>query len=86
MEDDPVAKGAWVVSLDRGKTPQTLHRVGECFRTPGVHFKNYMILSEDEVLGDEPALQPPYDRVCRDCFPRGMLATEEPSSSEEEEN
>ena len=40
-----------------------LHRVGNCFRVPGVHYFRYESYGED--------LPPPekYDWVCLDCWP-----------------
>ena len=40
---------------------KTLHKVGECYRLPGVHFKNY------EVLGDSMPDDSSYHGVC---FPK----------------
>ena len=54
----------------------TLHKGGECHRVPGVHCNNV------EFLGNEMPKADLYTRVCKDCFPNGVLWMSDPESSE----
>ena len=41
--------GAYVLSLNsRGKS-KTLHRVGSCWRTPGIHYSKFEFVDDDEL-------------------------------------
>jgi hypothetical protein len=42
---------------------RTLHKIGECHRTPGVHYKEFI-----EFGSSMPGLES-YHKACRDCFP-----------------
>ena len=59
--------GMYVVSIVGRSMTRTLHRIGECFRQPGLHYHHY------EVLGDEPPSSDLYHKACRVCFPQGHL-------------
>ena len=57
--------GTFVVSIVGNSKTRTLHRVGECFRVPGLHFANYL------VFGPEPPKETEFHKACKVCFPRG---------------
>jgi hypothetical protein len=76
-EVEEVGKGQFVVSLERGKRPQTLHCVGKCWRKPGLHFRDYIVLDKEEVLNPDIRYMPAFDKVCRDCYPTGEVDKEE---------
>ena len=87
-EGEPMLEpqGTFVFSIVGSCNRRTLHRVGECWQVPGVHYRNYMVAGED---------RPPLgagDRECRDCFGRNLalasaeqLAMTSSSSSQEED-
>ena len=54
--------GKYVVVTPKGSKRRTLHRVGECYRTPGVDYHIY------EVLGDDFPEAELFDRRCGDCW------------------
>ena len=58
------ALGIHVVAIYR--KVRRLHKIGACYRKPGLDFANYEVLSAD--IPDPPC----YNRVCKDCFPRGL--------------
>ncbi|CAE8621173.1 unnamed protein product, partial [Polarella glacialis] len=68
---------SYVVSIVGKSRRLTLHKVGECFRTPGVHFREYAD------LGSAMPGREAYHRACKDCFPRLLR---EVSSSDESQN
>ena len=78
--------GVRVISITKGGTSRTLHKVGECWRRPGVHYKFYIVPDEDEV-GE-------YRHLCKDCYPKqidpvvdaGLAAGEESSDSSDSES
>ena len=57
-------RGCYVVSMVGRGSRKTLHKVGECYRLPGVHFKKY------EVLGELMPEAGEYHAVCKVCFPK----------------
>ncbi len=57
-------RGSSVVSIVGRGGRKTLHKVGECYRLPGVHFKNY------EVMGDSMPDEGSYHVICKVCFPK----------------
>ena len=71
LVNEPLSKGSWVVSLARGGREQTLHRIGSCYRVPGLHYLRYSILDESE-MDLEYGITAAYDKVCADCFPKGI--------------
>lgn len=72
--------GKYIVSIVGRSKTRALHRAGECYREPGVHYNHY------EVLGDEPPSTDAYHKACKSCFPKGeherVGAPEEESSGE----
>ncbi len=60
-----LSHGSWVVSEAR----KTLHKVGSCWRRPGLHYRRFTLLDQVEVT-DPKAKSPLYSRLCLDCFPR----------------
>ena len=78
--------GTRVISITKGGAARTLHKIGECWRRPGLHFKFYVVLNEDDV-GD-------YRYLCKDCFPKqldpvnddGVGMVEDSSDSSESES
>lgn len=58
-------KGLYVVSIVGRSGLRTLHRAGECYREPGVHYSNF------EVLGDSAPGTEAYHKACKVCFPKG---------------
>lgn len=82
LEEEPpiLSLGERVVSLSKGGAKRTLHKVGSCWRRPGVHFARYHVLDLGEV-GQ-------YNTLCRDCYPKQIDTdivkdsdSEEPDSS-----
>ena len=74
-----LSAGSWVVNDSR----KTLHRIGSCWRQPGVHFKRFTILDPCEVA-DPHATSDLYSRLCCDCFPRPAEADTSSSDGEAE--
>ena len=72
LDRNPLRAGAWVVSLARGGGTQTLHRVGSCWRVPGLHFSRFEVLEESQVLSADPKFDCPFSKICSDCFPKGI--------------
>ena len=60
-----LSHGAWVVSEAR----KTLHKVGSCWRRPGLHYRRFTLLDQEEIT-DPKAKSLLYSRLCSDCFPR----------------
>ena len=83
-----VENAAYVFSIVGSCRRRTLHRVGECWRVPGVNYKDFLVAGEER----PPLLSG--DRECRDCFRRNLsipgqdedevLQDTSSSSSEEE--
>ena len=66
--------GDYVVSIiGRAKT-KTLHRYGECYRQPGVHYREF------ESFGSELPKAKMYHRACRVCFAKAVKSTDESGS------
>ena len=74
--------GHYVVSVVGHSKSKTLHRVGECFRQPGIHYREFVSFGDD--LPDSKE----YHRACKTCFPRsggarqGGAADDDSSGSE----
>ena len=63
-----LAEGTFVVSTtSRGKR-RSLHRIGRCWRKPGLHYRFFHVLDEAETL--EAINKDRYDRICLDCYPK----------------
>jgi hypothetical protein len=69
-----LSKGKLAVSLDTTGRYQTIHRIGECWRVPGVHYSRFTVLDESELAGA-------FDKVCSECFPRRENAETSDSES-----
>ena len=68
-----LSAGAWTVSCKRSGAAETLHHVGRCWRTPGVHYRRFIVLDNDEIVENKKATDLKlYTRVCRECFPEGI--------------
>ena len=64
------AQGKFFVSIVGRSKQRTLHRSGECYRKPGVHYKEFLD------LGDQWPNKSDYHRACKACFPRQLGRTE----------
>ncbi len=64
--DEEAAEVTWpegyVVSISRGRRLRRLHKLGLCYRRPGVHYRRF------EELGAELPSSEQYDDFCRDCW------------------
>lgn len=73
--------GQLIVSIDKAGTAMTLHRLGACWRIPGVHYRTYMAVEED---GNEEGC---CNNLCKECWPHKLVSklaidmTSESSSS-----
>jgi hypothetical protein len=66
-DDFQLSAGTWVVSQSQAGRDCTLHKVGSCYRIPGVHYMHYTQLSEEEMTVCRS-----FNRVCADCYPAGL--------------
>eukprot|EP00438_Fugacium_kawagutii_P025747 Skav221043 [mRNA] locus=scaffold1448:250657:252750:+ [translate_table: standard] len=62
-DDTRRLRGCYVCSIVGRSRTKTLHKVGECHRLPGIHYKDF------EVLGEEAPCTSKYNKVCSACFP-----------------
>ena len=62
IKPEVVPGGHYVVSIIGRSERKTLHRVGECHRVPGVHYRRYEVVGEDL---PEPGL---FHQACKACF------------------
>ena len=60
--------GLYIVSVVGRSKTKTLHKIGECHRQPGVHYKSF------EVWGEEVPDKALYHKACKQCFRRGVAA------------
>ena len=67
--------GDYMVSVVGKAKTKTLHRLGECYRQPGVHYQLY------ENFKSELPKPSEYHKACKVCFPRALKEAE--SSGEE---
>ncbi|CAE8669993.1 unnamed protein product [Polarella glacialis] len=67
QEEAQLSHWALLVSLSSQGRPQTLHKVGACWRRPGIDYKRFAALGEDEAQAPYTG----YHKVCSDCFPKG---------------
>ena len=56
---------AWVVTQPKSECPGCLHAVGRCYRTPGVHYSDWVEVTESVPPGS-------YGKACKQCFPLGF--------------
>eukprot|EP00435_Cladocopium_sp_Y103_P012665 s652_g3.t1 len=75
--DGQTRMGHYVVSLVGKSRTKTLHRVWDCFRQPGVHYRDF------ESYGDEVPSPDKYHRSCKTCFPRSGGGRQPPGEEEE---
>ena len=68
--------GSYVVSLHSRSRFRRLHRVGDCWRRPGLDFLDY------EVLGADMPDSSSYDAACKDCFRSGAAGSSTASSAQ----
>ena len=61
--------GQLIVSVDKAGSSMTLHRLGACWRIPGVHYRKYRIVELDGV--EEECC----DNLCKDCWPTKVTAS-----------
>ena len=72
--------GTYVLSVIGRSCRKTLHRVGECHRIPGIHYRQF------EVVGDEPPHVSQFHQSCSICFPRGTKPEEGSSGDADDED
>jgi len=63
-EAEPMELGDFVISITDKRGLRMLHRLGRCYRWPGIHYKDY------ELLGKTRPGPYTYDKVCGTCWPR----------------
>ncbi|CAE7764855.1 DNAJC17, partial [Symbiodinium necroappetens] len=89
LEDNPKPdapaneiRGKFFVSVVGRSRQKTLHRSGECYRVPGIHYKEFLD------LGDQWPDKTAYHKACKVCFPKQVGPSgsddKESSSSEDE--
>ena len=59
-----VPLGSFVFSVRGRCHRRTLHRTGECWRKPGIHYRDFLVAGQDR-----PPLEAG-DRECKECFQR----------------
>ena len=69
--EQPVSAGTFVLSVVGRSKRRTLHQVGACYRKPGIHYKEYL------VVGDVRPILEPGERLCVSCFGRRDQAASE---------
>jgi hypothetical protein len=79
-ETECLSKGLFAVN----ESKKTLHKIGSCWRTPGVHFRRLTILDPGEVR-DPHQESHLFRHLCKDCFPKPAKAAEEDSSDSSNE-
>ena len=57
-----VSVGTFVLSIVGRRKRRTLHRVGSCYRKPGIHYKEFLVVGDDR-----PQLEAG-ERLCTSCF------------------
>ena len=73
------ARGKFFVSIVGRSRVRSLHRHGECYRRPGIHYRTF------EELGDSwPSKN--YHRVCKACFPKQLDAEHEDEQSSDSDD
>ena len=69
--EQQVSDGTFVLSVVGRSKRRTLHQVGACYRRPGIHFKEYLI------VGDVRPVLEKGERLCISCFgKRDQIASE----------
>ena len=59
--------GTFVVSHRACGKARTLHRIGRCWRMPGVHYSKFTVLKDLDSIEDVSLGQ--FERICKDCYP-----------------
>ena len=76
VDDEMPPLGHFIISIRRGSRIRTLHLLGACHRTPGADYREWV------TCGDTRPAPSEYTQACRQCWPRGLQATDEDGSSE----
>jgi hypothetical protein len=71
LPEEPDVKPHGFVVAEVAKKRRRLHFVGNCYRRPGQHYRNFTI------YGDVVPKETDFDKVCTQCFPRGVLTEAE---------
>ncbi len=74
--DLEVSRGTFVLSVVGRSKRRTLHRIGSCYRLPGVHYKEFL------VVGDERPQLEVGEKLCASCFGRADKTAAEAVSSD----
>ena len=81
IEDDgsmEVGRGTYVLSVVGRSKRRTLHQVGSCYRIPGVHYKEFL------VVGDSRPTLEAGESLCASCFGKQQKLVSEATASEAE--
>jgi len=81
IEDDgsmEVGRGTYVLSVVGRSKRRTLHQVGGCYRIPGVHYKEFL------VVGDSRPTLEAGESLCASCFGKQQKLVSEATASEAE--
>ena len=79
MEDPggmPVTTGTYVLSVVGRTRRRTLHQGGACYRIPGVHYKEFLVVGDSR-----PSLEAG-ERLCTSCFGKQQKAFAEAEASD----
>lgn len=71
-----IGRGAFVLSVVGRSKKRTLHQVGACYRIPGVHYKEFV------VVGDTRPTLEPNEKLCTSCFGRDQKLVSEALAGE----
>ncbi len=63
--DSAPSREGYVVAISRNKGRRCLHKIGLCYRRPGVHYKQFRVVGSSRPATSE------YDDYCRDCWRSG---------------
>jgi hypothetical protein len=67
----------YVVSISDKRRQTRIHRVGWCYRKPGVHYGEWRRLTPDQVTAGS------YDMYCKDCFGKDGDSLSRPTGIED---
>lgn len=70
-----VTLGTFVLSVVGRSKKRTLHRVGACYRIPGVHYKDFL------VVGNHRPVLESGEKLCTSCFGKGDKLVAEANAS-----
>ena len=71
-----IGRGTFVLSVVGRSKKRTLHQVGACYRMPGVHYKEFV------VVGDTRPTLEPNEKLCTSCFGRDRKLVSEAMAGE----